>query len=129
MILVDTSVWVAVLSRRPPFRLESRIDFREVVTCPVVVQEVLQGIRDESAFRRVRTSLLALPMVESPVPIDRFIEAATLHRLARAAGKSVRAGADCLIAAFAIRHDLEVLHRDRDFGALAEISSLRQRSV
>jgi predicted nucleic acid-binding protein len=34
---------------------------------------------------------------------------------------------DCLIAACAIRHDLEVLHRDRDFDALATISPLRAR--
>jgi predicted nucleic acid-binding protein len=33
-----------------------------------------------------------------------------------------------LIAACAIRHDLEILHRDRDFTAIAQISALRQRS-
>ncbi len=129
MLLVDTSVWVVVLSRRAPFRLESLVDFRDVVTCPVVVQEVLQGIGDESAFRRIRGALEALPTVESPMPIDRFLEAAALYRLARSAGKTVRAGADCLIAACAIRHDLEVLHRDRDFIALAQVSPLRQRPV
>jgi predicted nucleic acid-binding protein len=36
---------------------------------------------------------------------------------------------DCLIAACAIRHDLEVLHEDRDFGGLAMISSLKQRDT
>jgi predicted nucleic acid-binding protein len=129
VLLVDSSVWVAVLSRRPPFRLESRVDFRDVVTCPVVVQEVLQGIREESAFRRIRAAMVALPIVESPMAIDRFVEAAALYRLARAAGKTVRSGIDCLIAACAIRHDIEVVHRDRDFTALAEVSALRQRPL
>jgi hypothetical protein len=41
----------------------------------------------------------------------------------------VRSSVDCLIAACAIRHDLEVLHRDRDYAALATVSSLRARSL
>jgi predicted nucleic acid-binding protein len=129
MVLVDTSVWVAVLGRRPPFRLDSLVDFREVVTCPPVIQEVLQGIRDEAAFRKIRVAMTALPIVESPLGMDTFVEAATLYRVARSAGRTVRSATDCLIAACAIRHDLEVLHRDRDFAALAKVSSLRQRSL
>ena len=35
----------------------------------------------------------------------------------------------CLIAACALRHDLTVLHRDRDYPALAGISNLRERRV
>jgi predicted nucleic acid-binding protein len=35
---------------------------------------------------------------------------------------------DCLIAACAIRHDLEVLHRDRDFAVISQVSALRQRT-
>ncbi|HSS38271.1 MAG TPA: PIN domain-containing protein [Polyangia bacterium] len=41
----------------------------------------------------------------------------------------MRSSVDCLIAACAIRHELEVLHRDRDFDALATIAPLRARSV
>jgi predicted nucleic acid-binding protein len=36
---------------------------------------------------------------------------------------------DCLIAACAIRHHLEVLHDDRDFDMLGGVSSLRVRSL
>ncbi|MCU0724745.1 MAG: hypothetical protein MUE73_02990 [Planctomycetes bacterium] len=36
---------------------------------------------------------------------------------------------DCLIAACAIRSDLEVWHVDRDYEALAAVSTLRQRRV
>jgi len=41
----------------------------------------------------------------------------------------VRSSVDCLIAACAIRHDLEVLHRDRDYTALAEVSALHHRRL
>jgi predicted nucleic acid-binding protein len=36
---------------------------------------------------------------------------------------TVRSGVDCLIAACAIRNQLEVLHSDRDFAALARAAA------
>lgn len=61
--------------------------------------------------------------------LEVFEEAAILYRLGRRAGFTVRSSVDCLIAACAIRHDLVVIHRDRNFGALAKISSLRERQI
>jgi predicted nucleic acid-binding protein len=104
------------------------VAFDDVVTCLPVVQEVLQGFRDERAFRIARQSMKSLPTVESPLAIEVFEEAVALYRRARHAGLTIRSSVDCLIAACAIRHDLEVLHRDRDFDALATISPLRARN-
>jgi len=67
MVLVDTSVWVEVFRRRTPLDLEAVVDFDEVVICLPVVQEVLQGFRDEAAFRKAEQSMLCLPTVESPL--------------------------------------------------------------
>ncbi len=127
MILVDTSIWIEVFRARRPIDLEAHADFDDLVTCLPVVQEVLQGFRDESAFRRARDAMLAFPIVESPLGSDVFLEATDLYRAARRSGRTVRSSVDCLIAACAIRHDLEVLHRDRDFARLSEISPLRER--
>ncbi len=128
MILVDTSVWIEVFRARRPLDLEAIVDFDEVVTCLPVVQEVLQGFREQEAYRRARDPMLSLPIVESPLGTDVFLEAVELCRTARRGGRTVRSSVDCLIAACAIRHDLEVLHRNRDFAALSEISALRQRT-
>jgi predicted nucleic acid-binding protein len=128
VILVDTSVWIEVLRARRPLDLESVVDFDDVAICLPVIQEVLQGFRDEAAYRRARESMLSLPIVESPLAEDVFVEAVDLYRSARRAGVTVRSSVDCLIAACAIRHDLEVMHRDRDYAALAEVSALRERS-
>lgn len=128
MILVDTSVWIEVFRARRPLDIEAIIDFDDVATCLPVIQEVLQGFRDESAYRRVRESMLSLPIVESPLAEDVFVQAVDLYRSARRAGVTVRSSVDCLIAACAIRHDLEVLHRDRDYAGLSSVSALRQRS-
>lgn len=128
MILVDTSVWIELFRARQPLDLEALLDLEEVVTCLPVVQEVLQGIAEERAYRIARDAMLALPVLESPLGEAIFLEAADLFRRARRAGVTVRSSVDCLIAACAIRHDCEVLHRDRDYAGLARVSSLRERS-
>ena len=127
MLLVDTSIWVEVFRRGSRFDLTAVAGLEEWVTCLPVVQEVLQGFRDEAAYRTARDALLAMPIVESPLETAVFLEAAELYRAARRAGRTVRSGTDCVIAACAIRHDLEVLHHDRDFDALAGVSTLKAR--
>jgi predicted nucleic acid-binding protein len=73
--------------------------------------------------------MLALPIVESPLEASLFLEAAALYRSVRRKGITVRSSVDCLIAACALRHDIEVLHRDRDFARIAEIAPLRVRTA
>lgn len=128
MILVDTSIWIEVFRARRPRDLEAMLDFDDVVTCLPIVQEVLQGFRREDAQRKAREAMLSLPIVESPLTSAVFLEAVDLYRLARRSGRTVRSSVDCLIAACAVRHDLEVLHRDRDFAAISEISTLSERT-
>jgi len=127
VILVDTSVWVDVFRARRPLDLEAVLDFDDVVTCLPVIQEVLQGFRDEGAYRRAREAMFSLPIVESPLGDDVFSGAVDLYRNARRGGLTVRSSVDCVIAACAIRHDLEVLHRERDYVAIAQVSALRHR--
>ncbi len=127
MILVDTSVWIEVFRVRRPLDLEAILDFDDVVTCLPVIQEVLQGFREERPYRRARRAMFSLPIVESPLGEDVFSEAVDLYRSARRGGLTIRSSIDCLVAACAIRHDLELLHRDRDYAAIGEISALRHR--
>lgn len=129
MILVDTSVWIEVFRARRPLDLEATVDLDDIATCLPIVQEVLQGFRDENAHRRARDAMLSFPIVESPLGSDVLLDAVGLYRTARRGGRTVRSSVDCLIAACAIRHDLEVLHRNRDFAAISEISALRERAV
>ena len=125
MVLVDTSVWIEVFRRPLRVRLEAVIDFDDIVTCLPVIQEVLQGFADARAFALAREALYAIPIVESPLRAEVFDEAVQLYRTARRAGDTIRSGADCLIAACALRNGLTVLHHDRDYGALARVSALK----
>jgi predicted nucleic acid-binding protein len=129
LILVDTSIWVEVFKRPAGIDLEAHLDLDEIATCLPVVQEVLQGFREESAFRKAREAMLSFPVVESPLREGVFIDAVGLYRSARRSGLTVRSSVDCLIASCALRNDLAVLHRDRDFIALAKVSGLRERAV
>ena len=129
MVLVDTSVWVEFFRKPSRIDLPAVVDLDEVVTCLPVLQEVLQGFREEPAFALARDAMLSLPVVESPLRQAVFDEAVGLYRRARAAGLTVRSSADCLIAACALRHGLTVLHRDRDFGFLAQVSPLRVKEA
>ena len=65
-------------------------------------------------------------MVESPIEKEVFLEAAELYRGARRQGITIRSIHDCEIAACALRHNLVVVHSDRDYRNLAKISALRE---
>jgi predicted nucleic acid-binding protein len=129
VVLVDTSVWIEVFRKPSRVRVEQAVDFEDIVTCLPVIQEVLQGFRDERAFLVAREAMHALPIVESPIGGPVFDQAVDLYRAARRAGLTVRSGVDCLIAACALRHRLEVLHSDRDYDTLARVSPLQSRRL
>lgn len=129
MILVDSSVWIAAFSKRPPFRIEDLVDVNEVVTCLPILQEVLQGVDDDYRFEDTRDILYDLRAIDDPMTGELFHEAILLFRDARKKGVTVRSSLDCLIAASAIRHGATLLHRDRDFDHLARVTPLKSRRV
>jgi predicted nucleic acid-binding protein len=124
--LVDTSAWVELFRRSG---MVTTLDLDEAVTCLPIVQEVLQGFQDDRAYRLARGAMLALPIVESPLRRELFEEAADLYRAVRRSGRTVRSSVDCLIAACAMRHDLTVVHHDRDYEVIAAVSRLRTRRL
>ncbi|HKB14734.1 MAG TPA: PIN domain nuclease, partial [Planctomycetota bacterium] len=94
----------------------------EVVLTGLILQEVLQGFREERAFRAVSLDLESIPLLRSS-RAD-FVAAAALHRRCAASGVSAST-ADCQIASAAIRHRCRLLTADRDFERIARLSPLR----
>jgi predicted nucleic acid-binding protein len=129
VFLVDTSVWIEIFRKPSRLNLPDLVDLEEVVTCFPVVQETLQGFRDEAAFRKAREAMLALPIVESPLRLEVVEDAVALYRSGRRSGLTIRSSIDCLIAVCALRHSLMVLHHDRDFGLLTRVAPLEARNV
>jgi hypothetical protein len=126
MMLVDTSVWIELLNGELGSKV-TETELLDFVTCGPIVQEVLQGLRDDPASAQVREGLLALPVLSDPLPIALFLSAAEIYRLGRAKGYTIRSSTDCLIAAIAIENGVPVWHKDRDFEAIARYTSLRTR--
>ncbi|MGC2322989.1 MAG: PIN domain nuclease [Terriglobales bacterium] len=124
MMLVDTSVWIELLNGRQGSRVPER-ELLNFVTCGPVVQEVLQGLRNNPASDDFREAFLALPLLSDPLPGTSFLSAAEIYRLGRAKGYTIRSSTDCLIAAIAIDNRMPVWHKDRDFEAIARYTSLR----
>jgi len=124
VILVDTSVWVELLNRRPATPLREE-DLFNLATCGPVVQEVLQGLRDHPSAAAFRAAFLSLPVLGDPLSVQTFQSAADIYRLGRSKGYTVRSSVDCLIAAIAIEHRVPVWHKDRDFDLLSRFTPLR----
>jgi predicted nucleic acid-binding protein len=123
MILVDTSIWVELLTRKPRHAIREQ-DLLRFATCSPVVQEVLQGLRPGPQSDAFRAALLALPLLSDPMPLNLFVSAAEIYRQGRQRGLTIRSSVDCLIAAIAIENRASVWHRDRDFDAIARYTGL-----
>lgn len=123
MILVDTSIWIELLNGRLGRRLRPD-DLLNLVTCGPVLQEVLQGLRDNPAGLAFRESFFSLPILSDPLPSRIYISAAEIYQQGRRKGYTIRSSVDCLIAAIAIENRVPVWHRDRDFDAIARYTVL-----
>jgi len=118
VILVDTSVWIELLSGRTRVRhVESKLT--DFVTCPPVVQEILQGFSDRASYQVFEDQLLAFPCLSEPVPLDLYVKAATIYREGRSRGYTIRSAIDCLIAAVAWRRGATLLAQDVDLQRVA----------
>ena len=129
MILVDTSAWVEFL-RDTGSPVCERVDAlleADVATCDPVRMEVLAGARDERHLRELRR-LLARGTSIPTLSID-YEDAAAWYRTCRRNGDTIRRLVDCLIAAVAIRADVELLQADADFAALARHTPLRRATA
>ena len=126
MTLVDTSVWVDLFAARDTpgaARLEGILRANGgVAICGINLTEILQGLRDEVAVRRVRRRLA--PVTLLPMGESVFLEAAALYRTLRGVGITIRKTNDCIIAAAAIEHGCPLLHADRDFTMIARHTAL-----
>lgn len=128
MILVDTSVWIDYLrsnDTQPARSLRALIAAgRDVVTTEPVVMELLAGADTPARAQALERLTNGLPTLDVDPRLD-FRQAAAIFLAARRAGRPVRSLVDCLIAAVALRHDVELLHSDRDYPAVARCLPLR----
>jgi predicted nucleic acid-binding protein len=128
-IIVDTSVWID--SFNPKIKTPEKEVLVQLIQndnpiflCPVIYQEILQGIRGDKAFERIRFILQQYRIID----IDLMYvtnHAVDLYRHLRKKGITIRKSIDCLIASYAIITDMYLLHNDSDFTQIASESKLK----
>ena len=132
MILVDASAWIEFLrgTGSPVDRTLTKLlqENAELATSEVVAMELLAGVPSDHARHAIRSRLLSLDFLSLDGLAD-FEDAASVYRACRLAGETLRGLTDCLVAVPAIRADAEILHRDRDFDAIARHTPLRIHSA
>jgi len=128
-LLVDTSVWSLALRKGGPAdhaavaRLRKALEDQEdVFVTGAVLQEILQGLRSDAAFRKIAARLEPFPLLS----LDRadYLAAARLRRTCAAHGVTLST-IDCQIAQAALRHDCHLLTTDQDFTHLSRCVPLR----
>ncbi len=127
MVIVDTTVWIDYLggSDNPETEwLEREMTRQRLGLTDLILCEVLQGIRHEEEFGKVRTELLKF-QVHATGGGEMAIAAAENYRLLRRKGFTVRKTIDGWIATYCILSGNQLLHRDRDFYPFEKVLGLR----
>src|SRR5882724_1036560 len=122
-MIFDTSVWIDFLrnKRNPPSDLLAEyIETNDLILLvPTILQEILQGIREDAQYRHIK-DILSYFTVLQVSPVQAVIGAAELYRTLRKKGLTIRKGNDCLIAYYAIEFSATLVHSDNDFDLISK---------
>jgi predicted nucleic acid-binding protein len=101
----------------------------DVGITPQILQEILQGTRDQAQFDTYLSYFSTQPILEPANAVGCAIAAARIYYDCRRRGLTVRSANDCVIAQIALEHGVPLLHDDSDFKHIAKVATqLRQAS-
>ena len=117
-IIADTSVWIHFFKGNNTNQVKILSEYIEndypVYLCPTIIQEILQGVVKDKQYKEIKDYLLAFTILNDD-GVEMAIAAAELYRSLRKKGITIRKSNDCLIAQYAFKNSLTILHQDRDF--------------
>jgi predicted nucleic acid-binding protein len=129
VILVDTSALIPYLTGRETAAsalLERLVSEEvEIALTPEILQEVLQGARDEKEWRTLKRYLVGQRILALADPLESHVEAARIYYECRRRGLTVRSTLDCVVAQTALEQGVALLHDDRDYDAIQRIRPLK----
>lgn len=124
--LVDTSALVHLLRDKTGHvaaRYDKIVSGRKVALSRMTEFELLNGARDEKEWAGLSRLLSGEALID--LPEDAWRSAAQIVFDLRRRGTTLMNVFDCLIAQTALVHDLDIIHDDRDFEAIAKVRPLR----
>jgi predicted nucleic acid-binding protein len=129
MILVDSSVLIDLFRGKdtPAVRRLAELEHQDVpFGVPLVCyQEVLQGAKDETEWKRLSDVLGSQRLVGPDDALTAYDGAARLFFDARRKGVTLRSSIDALIAQLALSRDDVLLHDDEDFELVKKVRPLK----
>ncbi|MDO8637381.1 MAG: PIN domain nuclease [Dehalococcoidia bacterium] len=131
IVLIDTSTWLLVLGRKVQVphvkeKVEQLIKENRAAVTPMVSLELLGGARSKDEFARLKSRLDSLHQLA--IGKKEWHQAAQLSFDLRRQGKTIPY-TDILIAAMAIQEGAVLLHVDRHFDIMAEMTGLTVDSL
>lgn len=127
--LVDTAVWTWVRDRRRPELADwfnEQVASGRVLVCDLVILELARLAPNAQRAEQVVERLGAFEAVPMPGALWPRARSLQLDLAQGGVHRSVPP-ADLLIAAAALEADVELLHYDADYEAIAQVSALRHR--
>jgi len=128
-LLVDTSIWSLALRRKSTIVNKEALILKTVIDqgediylLGIILQEILQGIKNPKDFLQITEYLEAFPLVE--LTIEDYVKAAELKNILIKKGKQIST-IDALIAHTAISRDLYLFTADDDFTYIAKYTKLQ----
>ncbi len=128
-ILVDTSVWSLALRRSSGIVNEEAIALKtiieqgeEIYLLGIILQEVLQGIRNPKDFLALKEYFKAFPLID--LAREDYVRAAELKNQLIRKGRQAST-IDVLIASAATSHHCHLFTADKHFMQIAEHSQLK----
>lgn len=126
--LIDTTIWVRYFGGEKSVedRVRSLILQDNIVATEIIILETLRGARSQREYNQLYDDYRALPLL--PLDSAAWEESYKTGFMLRKAGIVVPL-ADILIAALAIRHGCQLLHRDKHFTLIAKHTTLKEVQI
>ena len=127
MTIVDTTVWIDYLGGTVnPHTdwLDRELNQQRLGLTDLILCEILQGIRADPDFTRVRRDLSRFEVFDTGGEAL-AVASAQNYRFLRSHGHTVRKTIDCLIATFCVVEGHALLHHDHDFDPFEKHLGLR----
>jgi hypothetical protein len=131
-ILVDTCVWVDFFNGHASLEADALVrlidEEIDLLTCGVIVAELMQGIRDRKTLVTLERHFRELDWLTPREP-DTYLTAAKLFRELRGRGITIRSTIDCLIAQLSAENEALLLSKDHDMELILNSGLVSARPV
>ena len=123
-VIIDTSAWIEFFNKSDS-EISNTVrnivsDNTTIYLCPIIWQEILQGIKLDKDFKEIKYIFSFYPILKTD-PMEIAEKAVDIYRTTRKNGITIRKSNDCSIAAYAILNNLVLLQYDRDFKQMQKV--------